>query len=151
MIQADTVDLGELFAYTAIDIFTREVSVVLGNSLEAKEGAKCIRRIFNHLGSCQIFQTDNGSEFGKECSRVIHQFSLKHRKIHTRRKNENAFIESFHCSLKKECVGWVKYKKEEKEKLQDLINKYLVHYHTQRPHLGLDLKTPAEVALSHLC
>jgi len=29
VIQADTVDLGGLFAFTAIDIFTREVSVVL--------------------------------------------------------------------------------------------------------------------------
>ena len=150
VIQADTVDLGELFAYTAIDIFTREVAVVLGESLETKEGARCVKEILKRLGPCQVFQTDNGGEFGQECSKIIRQFALKHRKIHTRRKNENAYIESFHRSLRKECLGWSKYCKEDKEALQGLINQYLIHYHTQRPHLGLGLKTPAEVVLSHL-
>jgi len=150
VIQADTVDLGELFAYTAIDIFTREVAVILGETLEAKEGAKCVREILKKLGPCQIFQTDNGGEFGQECSKTIKELALKHQKIHAYRKNENAYIESFHRSLRKECLGWIKYKKEDKDKLQTLIDNYLIHYHTQRPHLGLDLKTPAEVALSHL-
>jgi transposase InsO family protein len=118
--------------------------------LEAEEGARCVREILGNLGSCQIFQTDNGGEFGRECSRTIRQFALRHRKIHARRKNENAYIESFHRSLRKECLGWIKYKQEDKTRLQLLINNYLVHYHTQRPHLGLGLKTPAEVALSHL-
>lgn len=150
VIQADTVDLGGLFAYTAVDIFTREVAVILGETLEAKEGAKCVKMIFSHLGPCQVFQTDNGGEFGKECTRVIKQYALKHRKIHARRKNENAYIESFHRSLRKECLGWLKYRKEEKGSLQSLVDQYLVWYNTQRPHLGLGLKIPAEVAKSHL-
>lgn len=150
VIQADTVDLGGLFAYTAIDIFTREALVILGDTLETKEGAKCVRKILKTLGSCQIFQTDNGGEFGYECSQIIKQFALRHRKIHARRKNENAFIESFHRSLRKECVGWIKYTKKDKSRLQTLINQYLIHYHTERPHLGLGLKTPAEVAMLHL-
>lgn len=150
VIQADTVDLGELFAYTAVDIFTREVAIILGDNLTAEEGAKCVGQILKTLGSCQIFQTDNGGEFASKCSQTIRRFALKHRKIHARRKNENAYIESFHRSLRKECLGWIKYKKQDKEKLQDLINDYLVHYHTQRPHLGLGLKTPAEVVMLHL-
>lgn len=150
VIQADTVDLGGLFAYTAVDIFTREVAVVLGETLEAEEGARCVRKILSRLGPCQIFQTDNGGEFGKGCSRVIRMYALRHRKIHARRKNENAYIESFHRSLRKECLGWIKYQPDQKERLQTLIDQYLIHYHTQRPHLGLDLRTPAEVAMSHL-
>lgn len=150
VIQADTVDLGGLFAYTAIDIFTRETRVILGENLSDEEGGRCVRRILKTLGPCQIFQTDNGGEFGYHCHRVIKKFALKHRKIHARRKNENAFIESFHRSLRKECLGWGKYQIQEKEKLQTLINQYLVHYHTERPHLGLGLKTPAEVAKLHL-
>lgn len=105
VIQADTVDLGDIFAYTAVDIFTREVSVVLGDDLSATEGGKCVREILENLGPCQIFQTDNGGEFGKRCSSVIRQYALRHRKIHARRKNENAYIESFHRSLRKECIG----------------------------------------------
>lgn len=150
VIQADTVDLGELFAYTAIDIFTREARVILGENLSDEEGGRCVGEILKTLGPVRIFQTDNGGEFGKACHPAIKQFALRHRKIHARRKNENAFIESFHRSLRKECLGWVKYKRQDKEKLQALINQYLVHYHTERPHLGLGLKTPAEVAKLHL-
>lgn len=150
VIQADTVDLGDLFAYTAIDIFTRETRVVLGENLTDEEGSNCVREILKTLGPCQIFQTDNGGEFGKACHPAIKQFALKHRRIHARRKNENAYIESFHRSLRKECLGWIKYKKQDKEKLQALINQYLIHYHTERPHLGLGLRTPAEVAKLHL-
>jgi transposase InsO family protein len=150
VIQADTVDLGSLFAYTAIDIFTREVAVVLGDNLTAGQGRECVGQLLKSLGSCQVFQTDNGGEFAGECQTVIRKHSLRHRKIRARRKNENAYIESFHRSLRKECVGWSKYSRRDKDQLQALINQYLVHYHTERPHLGLGLKTPAEVALSHL-
>jgi transposase InsO family protein len=150
VIQADTVDFGDIFAYTAVDIFTREVQVVLGDDLTAKEGGKCVHRILTHLGPCLIFQTDNGKEFGQDCSKIILMHALRHRRIHARRKNENAYIESFHRSLRKECLGWIKYTKDEKDQLQELINKYIVYYNTQRPHLGIGLKTPAEVKMSHL-
>lgn len=150
VLQADTVDFGSLFAYTAIDTYTREVAVVWGASLTDEEGAKCLEKIFSVLGSCQVLQTDNGREFGKACSPVIKRYALRHRRTHARRKNENAFIESFHRSLRKECLGWVKYREDEKEELQVLVDHYLVHYHYERPHLGLGLRTPAEFALSHL-
>ena len=39
-----------------------------GDTLEAKEGAQCVGKILDILGPCQIFQTDNGGEFGKECA-----------------------------------------------------------------------------------
>jgi len=37
VIQADTVDYGELFAYTAVDIYTRETCVILGDNLTMVE------------------------------------------------------------------------------------------------------------------
>lgn len=150
VIQADTVDLGDLFAYTAIDIYTREAAVILGENLTAEEGAVCLAQLLSRFGFCQVLQTDNGGEFGQACTVVIKRYALRHRRIHARRKNENAFIESFHRSLRKECLGWIKYRREEKETLQSLIDQYLVHYHHERPHLGLGLKTPAEVAKLHL-
>src|SRR3989344_6446397 len=38
VIQMDTVDFGEVFAFTGIDIFTKEVAVKLYGSLTAKDG-----------------------------------------------------------------------------------------------------------------
>lgn len=130
VIQADTVDYGELFAYTAVDIYTREICVILGDNLTGEEGGKCVGQIFDRLGSCLIFQTDNRN--------------------HARRKNENAFVESFNRTLRKECLGWAKYKLADKARLQQLVDRYIKYYNTERPHLGLGLKIPAEVSKSHL-
>lgn len=151
VIQADTVDFGGLFVYTAVDIFTREVSAVVGKNLTDEEGGSCLKKICQNFGSCRILQTDNGGEFGRECHIVIRRFAKRHRKIHAYRKNENAYIESFNRTLRKECLGWINYKPEDKDKLQSLLNDYLIFYNTQRPHLGLGLRIPAEVNyLSHL-
>ena len=150
VIQADTVDFGELFAYTAVDIFSREISVILGDNLTDEEGGRCVRKIFSRLGPCQVFQTDNGGEFAYECDQVIKRFAQRHHRNHARRKNENAYIESFNRTLRKECLGWAKYKLKDKERLQQLVDNYVKYYNTERPHLGLGLKIPAEVAKSHL-
>lgn len=151
VIQVDTVDLGDLYAYTAVDLYTREAGVILGDDLTDEEGGKCLTEILAKLGKCGILQTDNGKEFGYNCHIEIIKYADRHRKIHAGRKNENAYIESFNRSLRKECLGWSKYTKRDKQELQDKINNYLIHYHYERPHLGLGLRTPAEVAhLSHL-
>lgn len=128
----------------------RETALIFGDNLTDEEGGQCLEQIFQRLGSCQIFQTDNGREFGAACEKVIKQFALRYRKIHAKRKNENVYIESFRRSLRKECVGWIKYEMRDKMCLQSLIDQYLIHYHTRRPHSGLDLKIPAEVTKLHL-
>jgi len=45
-------------------------------------------------------------------------YRVLNRYFRARRKSEKAYIESFHRSLRKECLGWIKYKKKEKESLQ---------------------------------
>ncbi|MBI2594346.1 transposase [Candidatus Curtissbacteria bacterium] len=150
VIQADTVDYGELFAYTAVDIYTREICVILGDNLTAEEGRRCVGQIFNRLGPCTVFQTDNGGEFATECDKIIKKYAHKHHRNHARRKNENAYIESFNRTFRKECLGWAKYKLTDKARLQQMVDEYIKYYNTERPHLGLGLKIPAEVAKSHL-
>jgi len=65
------------------------------------------------------------------------------------RKNEQAFVESFCRTLRKECLGWSKYKRYEREELEKEVQEYLEYYHYERPHLGLDMQTPLPY-LSHL-
>lgn len=150
VVQADTIDFGGLFAYTAVDICTREIFVILGDNLTGEEGKRCVGEMFKQLGPCLIFQTDNGGEFAAECDKIIKKYAHKHHRNHARRKNENAYIESFNRTFRKECLGWAKYKLKDKEKLQAVVDKYVVYYNTERPHLGLGLRIPAEVAKSHL-
>lgn len=60
VVEMDTVDFGGLFAFTAVDIFSREADVLLRPALTAEHGAaflhRCMRRRFNRgcpLGGCK--------------------------------------------------------------------------------------------------
>lgn len=156
VLQFDTVDLGELFLYVAIDIYTREAVIFIGEDLSSREGAKALETIMEQFHYSQTIQTDNGPEFEGEFAERAKLFSNHHRYIRPYRKNENAYVESFIRTLRKECVGWVTYRKEEKAELQGMLNRYLLHYHTERPHLSLKMLSPYQYVeslkapLSHL-
>ena len=65
VIQMDTVHFGQVYAFTAVDIFSREADVLLRPSLLAADGEAFLRftmpRRFG--GWAQTIQTDGGSEF----------------------------------------------------------------------------------------
>jgi len=88
------------------------------------------------LGGCQILQTDGGPEFGGEFEERVREYALRHRMARPYRKNEQAFVESFHRTLRKECGGWGKYRRGELEEVQGEAERYLHYYHYQRPHLA---------------
>lgn len=142
VIQMDTVDFGELYAYTAVDIYTREVQVVLLPGLTSRDGRKALELVMAYFGSCEVLQTDGGKEFGGEFEKMVSCYAQRHRVARPYRKNEQAFVESFHRTLRKECLGWWKYKLSEREELQEEVREYLDYYHYERPHLGLDMRTP---------
>ena len=52
--------------------------------------------------------------------------------------------ERFNGILRKECLGYLKYKKQDLTKIQQKVNEFLNYYHNKRPHLSLGMKTPAE-------
>lgn len=150
VIQTDTVDLGNLYAFTAIDTCTREAAVVIRSALTAKEGQIALQQQLDAFGPIAHIQRDGGSEFKKEWQ----DYALKHipsiRTARPYKKNEQAYIERFNGILRKECVGYLTYKKKDLLALQQRVNDYLIYYHTKRPHLSLNMQTPKEFAMSHL-
>ncbi len=144
VVQMDTVDFGEIFAFTAVDIFTKEVDVMLRPSLTAKDGQiflhSSMERRFDNFS--EIIQTDGGPEFKAEFHKDSCLFSGRHRIARVYKKNEQSYIESFNRSFRKECLGWTKYKINQISDLNTEVEDYLQWYHYQRPHLGLNLKTP---------
>jgi len=144
VVQMDTVDFGEIFAFTAVDIFSKEVDVMLRPSLTAKDGQiflhSSMKRRFDDFS--EIIQTDGGPEFKAEFHKDSHLFSDRHRIARAYKKNEQSYIESFNRSFRKECLGWTKYKINQINDLNLEVENYLRWYHYQRPHLGLNLKTP---------
>lgn len=143
VIQMDTVDFGEVFAFTSVDTFTKEVEVKLFSSLTAADGLNFLEFSFNdRFKHTDLLQTDGGSEFKAEFRENVYKFADRLRVARPYKKNEQSFIESFNRSLRKECLGWTKYKKNQITDLTNELNNYLIWYHDERPHMSLNMQTP---------
>ncbi len=144
VIQTDTVDFGGVFAFTAVDIFTREAAVVLTTTLDATVGAWALKQHMHYFGHTELIQRDGGPEFMAEWEIAAQQFAPI-RTARPYKKNEQAFIEVFNRTLRKECLGWLKYRREHVPVMQQRLTKFLQFYNTQRPHLSLGMKAPCDV------
>jgi transposase len=144
VVQMDTIDFGGLFAFTAVDIYSREADVLLRPELTAENGAaflhRCMRRRFNRF--VQVVQTDGGSEFEAEFARQVWNYCRQHRIARLYKKNEQSFIESFNRTVRKECLGWGKYKAQDATRLLPCVEAFLQRYHYHRPHLAFEPMRP---------
>ena len=144
VVQMDTVSFGGLYAFTAVDIFSREADVLLRPALTAEQGTaflhRCMRRRFNRF--VEIVQTDGGSEFEAEFARQVWSYCSQHRLARPYKKNEQAHIESFNRTLRRECLGWGKYQPEDEKRLFGRVEAFLERYHYHRPHLAFEPMRP---------
>lgn len=59
----------------------------------------------SYFGSCEVLQTDRCKEFMGEFGQRVSCYAQRHRVSRPYRKNEQAFVESFHRTLRKECLA----------------------------------------------
>lgn len=145
VIQMDSVDFGQVFAFTGVDISSKEVSARLYPTLTATDGLSFLVYSFtSRFNHTNLLQTDGGSEFKAEFREHAHEYADRFRVSRPYKKNEQSYIESFNRSLRKECLGWSKYRKKDLPSLNQELDEYLVYYHTKRPHMSLNMKTPDE-------
>lgn len=150
VVQTDTVDFGEVYAYTYVDTYTRQAYVDLELDLESESGKASLQEAGKVFGKIKILQSDGGPEFKKEFRKIVGKYANKFRVSRPYKKNEQSFIESFNRSLRKECLGWRKYSFRELPKMKKMVNEWLEYYHNERAHIGLDMKTPNEVAFCRI-
>lgn len=147
VIQMDSIDFGGIFAFTAVDIFSKEADILLRPSLTSTDGVlflhTSMKRRFN--GHTKLLQTDGGSEFKDKFKNMVHQYTERHRISSPYKKNEQSFIESFNRTVRKECLGWNTYRPSEISYLTELVESFLQRYHYHRPHIGLGMKPPLSV------
>lgn len=144
VVEHDTVDLGELYAYTAEDIFTKEPSVYIGTNLEMATGSTAFAYHHAFYGAVNLHQSDNGSEFQTTFREAVEAVS-EHRYSRPYKKNEQAHIENFNKALRSECFGKVYYKLAQLEEVRLQAKLFTQHYINNRWHLGLpNLMTPAQ-------
>lgn len=146
VIEHDTVDLGGgVYAYTAIDIFTKEPNIVISASLEMSTGASAFNLHNAFYGSVQLHQSDNGSEFQTTFREAVEATGSQHRYSRPYKKNEQSHIENFNKSLRNECFPRIKYNQQDIPKLQQQANEFTKHYINRRWHMGLpNMMTPAQ-------
>jgi transposase InsO family protein len=149
VIQVDKIDLGFLWVHNFIDCFTREVISVAVPDQTSKSSLQAGRIAQAYFGPITWLQSDNGSEY-KAHFEQLKDWYTNRRRITPGKKEENGFVESFNRTLRKECVGWGHYLPEHQEALQERITTFLLEYHTERPHLSLNMHTPLEIYHSHL-
>lgn len=143
VVQMDTVDFGAVFAFTGIDIFTKEVSVRLYPLLTAKDGLDFLTHSFqDRFNYTRLLQTDGGPEFKAEFRSNVFKYADRFRVARPYKKNEQSYIESFNRSLRKECLGWSKYTDKDLPNLKKGLTDYLIYYHNKRPHMSLKMMTP---------
>jgi len=149
VVQIDTVILGEIFAFTCIDTYTKEGVVVIQDTLTADKGRNTMETLLYRWNTIDHLQRDGGPEFKAECEQYLQEHVGELRTARPYRKNEQAFIEKFNATLRKECVGHVHYKKQDLQEVQAMVDNWLIYYHTKRPHMSLGMLTPREFIQQH--
>lgn len=145
VIQMDTVHFGMVFAFTAVDTFAKDISVKLYPTLTSSDGKDFLRHSFTRFNHTKMLQTDGGPEFKGEFKQNVFTYADRFRVARPYKKNEQSYIESFNRSLRKECLGWGNFHPPQIPSLEKELTEYLHYYHTKRPHLGLNMKTPNQI------
>ena len=144
IIQMDTIDFGDIFAFTGVDCFTKEVDILMAPELTSEYGYKFLTKSMDRRfdGYTETLQNDGGPEFKDKFKFHVLEFCGRHRIARPYKKNEQSFIESFNRTVRKECLGWVKYKRNQLNDCTEMIESFLERYHSHRPHMGLNMQTP---------
>lgn len=144
VVQMDTIDFGDIFAFTGIDIFSKEADILMAPQLTSNYGEEFLGQSMDRRfdGHVDLIQADGGSEFKDHFKAKVHLYCDRYRVARPYKKNEQAFIESFNRTVRKECLGWLKYKRSQIKQCQAMAESFLKRYHYHRPHMGLGMKPP---------
>lgn len=145
LVQLDTIHLmtsekRRIYVYTMIDVASRTAYARADEKISTGRSVRFLNtglKKTNISASCT--QSDHGPEFGSYFTKNIQG---RHRHSRIRKPNDNAHIERFNRTIQDELLTKL-------PKNVRLINKelpkYLTYYNTARKHLGIGLKTPAEM------
>jgi transposase InsO family protein len=134
------------FEYAVIDIYSRYKEAVILNHLDQDGAILALIEIRKRLPFTPDFiQTDNGFEFQGRFHEYCKDSGLNHHLIHKSTPNENAVIERSFRTDEEEFFFRMKRAPFDYGELRIWFAEYIRDYNYQRPHLGINLKTPSEV------
>jgi putative transposase len=134
---------------TLVDHFSRvSPALEVGVSMTGRRVADILSRLAVTRGLPEVIRVDNGTEFtSKALDQWAYQHGVKLDFTRPGKPTDNAFIESFNASLRKEClnVHWFRTLDEAKE----MIERWRIEYNAVRPHSSLGNLTPGEYVEKH--
>jgi len=134
------------YVYTVIDLHSRMAYAEIHNKILPGIAANVIDNASIVFGfKFSIVQADNGPEFSRYFEQRLKQNNIQIRHSRLGRPNDNAHIERFNRTIQDEALGRYITSKDSNESLQRKIYKYISYYNNKRVHLGIQLKTPAEM------
>lgn len=151
LVQVDTVWDGKpeerLYAYTLLDVCTRWAFAWATSKIDT---FKSIHFLYE-AGRVAPFsfltlQSDHGPEFSRRFTTRMLCQGISHRHSRVRTPTDNGHLERFNRTLQQECLS--KIPRSLKSWARE-IPEYLRYYNTERPHMGLNYKTPLEVVRSY--
>ncbi len=114
---------------------------------------RCMRMLREKFGiQFEEIIADNGPEFGPAISRnkrnhpferMLIETGIKRRYIQPYRPQTNGKVERFWRTLKEDLIEETDF--DSLQELEDELLKYLVYYNWERPHQGINGKTPADM------
>ena len=151
LIQTDTVhyvnplDHSKMYIYTVIDLYTRMAYAKIFPNLSEKGAAETIFEAQEFMNfPFKMVQSDNGAEFQNHFQGRLNSKGIKTRHSRVRHPNDDAHIERFNRTLRKECIGQYNPNKDINF-IDHKLNRFIRYYNYDRIHLGIGLKTPYEV------
>lgn len=138
---------GQLYIYTLIDVCSRWAFAAAAERISTHRSLRFIARARKQAPfSFQTLQSDHGSEFSKWLTVQLQARAMMHRHCHVRSPAENGHLERFNRTIQEECL---RRTPRSLSNYQKAISEYLHYYNTERPHLGLQMRTPLEVVQSY--
>lgn len=145
LVQLDTIhrmidEKKRLYVFVLLDVHSRWVHAKAFSKMNAATSLEFVRHIQRQAPfHFKMLQSDHGPEFGKW---FVSQIKKNHRYTRIGKPNDNAHIERFNRTLQEECLDKLP---NDVRKINRELKKYLNHYNTKRPHLGINLRSPIQL------
>lgn len=149
--QVDTIVGGphydRLYVYTMTDVCSRWSFAMPVTRISTHASWKFVRAARENMPfELKLIQSDHGAEFSKWLTKKLEAHDIRHRHSRVRRPTGNAHVERFNGTLQEECLNRVP---KTFEAYRKAVPEYLSHYNSRRPHMGIEMQTPAEVMRSY--
>ncbi len=147
LVEVDTIFDGapdrRLYIYTSLDVCSRWAHAQPVKRISTHASLSFVRSAQTAAPfSFTTLQSDHGAEFSKWFTKRVGEQGLAHRHSRVRTPNDQAHLERFNRTIQEECIYRLPRKLEVWERE---IPQYIRYYNTERPHMGINWQTPAQL------